>query len=738
MTLQVAFRFSSLLLSATAFTGLLLMGQLPPVLSALGVGALALSAARAAGWMPDWGPLRWSRQIWNRLLLAACAALVVDLVWISRDLLTAGVHLLVVLMVSKLLTLRERADCTHLHAISFLQLLACAALTVELWYGAVFVLYLLAAVWTLLLFHLTGEAGWREPEEGGDGAATQAAEAGRRGPVRSPLTQEFFWATNGLAAGALALTLAIFFVTPRVGAGFFEKRRVDAIRTTGFSGTVDLGEIGSVKQDETIVMRVILPDHQVPVEERLYFRGSAFDVYNGRAWINSLNPRHLLERSASGAFLAPAARLQVPDGPHRGQPLGLPGLRQEILMEVLDTTVLFAAPFVDTVEGGFLALQGDGMGSLHLPYPASVRFQYRAFSIPDRIAEEDRTAAVLAYPRSIADRFLQRPPMSPRVAELAAEVSGQAKTVLGKVRAVERFLRVTYRYTLDTGTEVSARPLEDFLFVRKSGYCEHYATAMVLMLRTLGIPARLVTGFLSGEWNDFGRYYAVRQRDAHAWVEVYFPRSGWVTFDPTPSVGAAPAGPFAALVGRWVDSLRLKWDRFVVQYSFRDQAMIAHGLRERGEQATGRLSAWLADQVRTAAQAWREAVRWRPASGRMPWVALGVGLAVLGLFVAWRRRALSRAGRRATSEAPEQTPLVRLYVRMLRLLEGRGLRKPPGATPLEFARAVRRQWAAAGAFVEPLTELYCRARFGRAAISPEELARAEALLAGLRAARRRP
>src|SRR3989454_389608 len=93
--------------------------------------------------------------------------------------------------------------------------------------------------------------------------------------------------------------------------------------------------------------------------------------------------------------------------------------------------------------------------------------------------------------------------------------------------------------SLDVGTTMSADPVDDFLFTRKTGYCEHYATAMVVLLRALGIPARLVTGFLPGVWNDFGNYYTIRQQDAHAWVEVYFPLSGWVTFAPTPSVPAA-------------------------------------------------------------------------------------------------------------------------------------------------------------------------------------------------------
>jgi transglutaminase-like putative cysteine protease len=711
-----ALGLASLLSVLIAFGGLLLTGQVPGAVGALGLAALALGAARFAGLLPDWGPFLLSRSVWNATLLGLCALLLVDLLWVTRDPLLSGVYLLGGLMVAKCFMLRERADFAHLQAISFLQLLACAALTVELWYGVVFILYLLTAVWALLLGHLAGEPG---PPPAAGGASAR--------PARSPLTPAFFWTTNGVAAGTLGLTLVLFFVTPRVGAGFFQKSRVEAIRTTGFSGKVDLGEIGSIKQDDTVVMRVVLPEHQAPVEGRLYFRGAAFDVYNGRAWVNSLSAQHQLERSPSGAFMVPG---------EGGRDLARGGLRQEVLLEVLDTTVLFAASFVETVEGGFPALQRDGMGSLHLPYPPVTRFQYRVYSIPDRIAPEDRTATTPASPGPTAGRFLQLPPMGPRVAELTADVSRSAPTVLGKVRAVERFLRANYRYTLDTGEGEGGAPLETFLFDRKSGYCEHYATAMVVMLRTLGIPARLVTGFLPGEWNDFGRYYTVRQKDAHAWVEVYFPRSGWVSFDPTPSLGAEAGDLYATVIGRLVDSLRLKWDRIVIQYSLRDQAAVARGLRERGEGVGRRLSAWLTEVARWAGQDWRETVRRVWALGQDVGAALALAAVGAGLWLLIVRGWRHLRARRPGGGASEHAAVVRLYAAMLRGLEARGFPKAPGSTPLEFARSVSDRWAAAGAFVGPLTDLYCRARFGGEPLSAEERRRARRLLADLRAARR--
>ncbi|MEW6545257.1 MAG: DUF3488 and transglutaminase-like domain-containing protein [Nitrospirota bacterium] len=720
MNPERAFRFSSIFLATAGFTGLVLTGELPVLFVWLGYSAILLSLAQAAGAGADRLRFRLSRRAWNVLLVAAFGAFGADLLWISQDLLQAGIHFLILLMINKLLTLEQRKDFLHLHAISLLELLSAAALTVELWYAAVFVTYLLAAIWTLLLSHLRNEA-----EE----VRASFPPAHRPDLVHTtgPITGRFFWTTNGITLGAFCLTLAIFFVTPRIGTGFFNKNRVERLRTSGFSEQVDLGVIGSVKLDQSVVMRVEFPDQKGPVAERLYFRGAAYDFYNGRSWTNSLTVRRPLERTADGAFLVPR--------PERPEGLG-PGLRQDILLEALDTPILFGLPVVEALKGSFLLVQADGMGGLSLPYPPPSRFQYTIWSAQARLADGERTATAPTYPETVTDYFLQVPDMSPQVAELARAVTGGAATPFEKAVTLERHLRTGYRYSLDVGPTVPASPLEEFLFVRKSGYCEHYATAMVILLRTMGIPARLVTGFLAGEWNDFGRYYTIRQRDAHAWVEVYFPRSGWVTFDPTPSVAAPPSVPVWTAAGRVVDSIRLKWDRFIIRYSLRDQMAVAQGVRERSERARDQAWTLLASLVRWTAEARTRigqpirSPNWLLLAG----LAAGSGALLLLIFVAVRA---ALRGRRQARDFPtaRQTAVVRLYERMLQCVEARGLHKAPGATPWEFARLIAREWAEAGRFVEPLTALYCRVRFGQAPLSPDELRLAEDLLTGLRAVR---
>jgi len=737
MNLERAFRLSSILLAAVGFIGLVMTGELPMGLVFLGLTALAVSLAYVGGWGPEWLGIpflrisKLSRRVWNTFMVGAFIAFGVDLFWISGDILPAAIHFLIILMVNKLFYLLERKDFLQLYALSLLELLAAAALTMDLWYAGVFLAYLFTAIWTLLLYHLRNEAHEAALEKKGRQGSSAREHVADPTLTPGPLTARFFWTTNGIAVGVFCLTLVIFFVIPRIGAGFFQKGRVDLIKTSGFSEKVDLGIIGAVKLDPTVVMRVEFPDQKGPLAERirLYFRGAAYDAYDGRSWANNFARRRVLERTPEGVFKVPSSRRPTDDA--------TPGIRQEILIEALDTAVLFGSSFVDSVKGNFPLTQMDGMGGLYLPYPPLMRFQYSVLSTPDRLLEADRQAPSLAYPAAVRNVFLQLPDVSTRIAELAREVTRESRTPYEMAQAIERHLRQNYQYSLDVGTANPENPVEEFLFARKTGYCEHYATAMVIMLRTVGIPARLVTGFLPGEWNDFGNYYTVRQRDAHAWVEVFYPRSGWITFDPTPSVAGIVSNPFLTKAGKIVDSIRLKWDRYVVQYSFRDQMAAVQGFRERSDKARTQASEFLAPLTR-----WFGSIRMASAEfvrthggvfvGALAVCALGFGLIAV-LVMRGKGRGIRR---RTDSRTVGQVAAAQLYGRMLRHLESRGIRKAPGATPLEFARQVTREWHAAGRFVEPLTVLYCRVRFGQFLLSPEDAQEADDLLIGLRAIKR--
>jgi transglutaminase-like putative cysteine protease len=715
MPFEQAFALSSVLLATIAFSGLVFSQSVSLWLAFPTAIILMISMLHAGGVLfvrRAMAQVTVSPTLWNVLLMGSFVILLIDLTVISRDLLPAGIHFLVVLLDIKLLTLQQRRDYRHLYAISLMAILAAAALTTDAWYVPVFLLYLLTAVWTLLLYHLTQETG----ETTAVVTPSSTAVCLMTSPGR--ITHRFFWLTNGTAVLTITLTLAIFFLIPRIGAGVLQKTSGEALRTTGFSDRVDLGTIGSVKQDPQIVMRIELPDQPAVEKDRLYLRGLAYDQYNGQSWSHSGTRRRSLNLVADGTFFTRPAGSRLPDSQ------SIP-IRQDILLETLDTAVLFAAPFAELVSGEFLTVQADAMSGLHLPFPPSSRIRYSVTSQAPRLVADERIASILAYPDSIRSHYLQVPVGSEQVAGLAYRVSQQATTPFERTLAIQQHLLENYRYSLEADTTTLSHPLEEFLFTRKTGYCEHYATAMVVMLRAVGIPARLVTGFLATEWNEYGSYFTVRQRDAHAWVEVYFPHSGWITMDPTPTVSAAVITTRWEPLSQLGESLRLKWDRLFVHYSAKDQLAVVHGVREGSDALRERVSRWvslLSAPISQVLSRLTHMVRtFHPGMLGLVTGVIVVGLAVLLLILR------DRIGLWATTHLPtshQQLAIVQLYARMVRTVEKHGVNKPPTATASEFARLIEQEWKSAGPIVADVITLYHQGRFSRTPLTPDELSRA--------------
>ena len=682
-------------------------------LSIGGFLALAMSFVQESAWGSWWCLRQLPRSVWNGALVMALLAAAADFLWGTQQALQSSLYILVFLMINKLLTLSRLKDVPQLFVIGFLEFLSAAVLTVDLWYAMAFVVYLLTAVWALLAYHLSCEAV----------QSMTVADEARLALMPVPLTARFFWTTNAIAIAALVVTSGIFLVMPRTGFGFFHQANGTPIKTSGFSEKVDLGVIGAVKLDATLVMRVQFPELEGEPAERMYLKGASFDHYTGQSWTNTFSRRQLLAKTEDGLFEVDtrrAARNAIAGDGHTHR------VNQDILLEALDISVLFGLPFVSEVRGPFMSLETDSMGGVWLPHALPGRLQYAITSMPTSLSNEDRQGDVSDYPAELTRRFLQLPSIDPKVTDLAHAVTRNIATPYGMTIAIKQHLLSHYAYSLDVGSTPSASPLEEFLFTRKAGYCEHYATAMAVMLRTVGIPARLVTGFLPGEWNDFGHYYAVRQQDAHAWVEVWFPRSGWVTFDPTPSILKAFPSPLLKQVQGLIDSIRLKWDRFVIHYSFYDQMTVAQGVRNQGE----RVRVYIGNIMDTL-KSWSESRR-EPGTMRISlssWISFGAILicmiCLLFIGILLRSRTAKAAFQKRDMAA------VHLYSRMLAVLAARGVSKQPGATPLEFSTRVCREFHAAGPLVQELTALYYRVRFGHELLSQYDLQHAEELLTRL-------
>ncbi|HZI86105.1 MAG TPA: transglutaminase domain-containing protein, partial [Pyrinomonadaceae bacterium] len=248
----------------------------------------------------------------------------------------------------------------------------------------------------------------------------------------------------------------------------------------------------------------------------------------------------------------------------------------------------------------------------------------------------------------------------------------------------------------------------DFLFNVQTGHCEYFSTAMAVMLRTRGVPARVVNGFLPGEYNEAADAYTVRQSDAHSWVEVYFPdTNSWVTFDPTPPAGRGvpTRSGVTAWLSKYAEALELYWFQYVVGYDKQEQRSLATSLHNRVFDYR-RLASELFANIKTTIAG---------IAGKVFFLGLAV-LAILltvilvrVLRLGWRRGlAISRLTRE-----PEHTG-VEFYQRLMDLLAQRGLSRLKDQTPLEFASDLGSREALT------ITKLYNRVRFGSEKLSVAE------------------
>jgi transglutaminase-like putative cysteine protease len=644
-----------------------------------GLGGLVLALAASWAWR-HWRPGAEIPPALDRALVTAVAAgFVADLLWLAETWVDAPPRLLIFLVVYKLFTLRTVRDSRTVAFLAFFMLAFASASAFGVGFLFVFVAFVLLSTWLLVLQQVELEA---------------APAAGRVtvGPPVTPVRLFALALTAWLAA--TAITAVLFFAIPRIGLAALPLRAKLGRMITGFSDRVELGAYGPIEIDDTVVMRVYVSEWTDHPERltALRWRGLALDQFDGRAWTVRRDERETVWRTRNGDFA-----LGVPQGTGRI-------LVQEVFREAIGTDVLFAAPRALRLRLRTGAIQVDSMGSLAAPAAAS-QLHYAVES--ELEGDQPPDARVRNAPVSLGDpglaRYLQLPPLAPRVRDLARRLTAESRDAYEAAVQLSAHLSREYRYSLVRERRTSLDPVEEFLFVSRTGNCEYFAAALAVMLRSLGIPARVINGFQRGDWNPYGRYFMVRFRDAHSWVEAYVGGPGWMTLDPSPR-GEVPPELASGPMSLYLDSLRMRWHRYVINWSFRDQVQAAVAIRRQ-------------------TQAWRPALGWFGQWRGLSTAALVVGLGVV-LVRVWRR-AGGPARRRAAARLPG------FYARALRRARRLGLRPEAGETAREFAVRVGRAapgWT--GPFAE-ITGAYEACRFGGVALSPAEVAALEGRVARL-------
>lgn len=636
--------------------------------------------------------------------------------------LLAAVHVLLFATIVRLYSMRTIRDSVFLALLAFAAMLAGAILTIDTLFLIALSLFLLLAVSSFVGLEIRRSS---------EGAAFPSF--GPENKLAHRLNRALAITSGLVAASALVVGGVIFFLIPRFTAGYLSAFNLRPTLMSGFTDNVTLGEIGIIKQSTAVVMRIRIQGDAARAQE-IHWRGGVLTDFDGKRWFTPTPRPHILVPDSAGAY-----QLGIAPLPPNSYFL----LRYTILMEPVATDAIFIAPHPITVWGHFGIdsrfgsprnyLISDDNGSLLNPLHNGAPVHYDAVSEVPMVSRQQLRDTSTDYPSDVRAAYLQLPPLDPRISELAQQITTHDATPYDKAADLERFFHTSFRYTLDLSGMNRPDPLSYFLFTRRAGHCEYFASAMVVMLRTLGIPARYVTGFLPGEFNDVAQDYIIRASDAHSWVEVYFPEYGWITFDPTPPGEAKHAGLFARM-GMYWDWFQFSWNEWVINYDFTHQLSLAHGVHESSASWSQRISDSYREERRRAVN-FLKVTQARLSTS--PYSLPGALIFLLALLVYFRGRALGgfvavRWRLRARREGHLPSELAAFeYRQMLRLLERRGWRKSPAQTPLEFAASIRVPEFAGP--VAELTQLYQSARFGAA---PADARRVSSLLAALKSLRR--
>ncbi len=641
--------------------------------------------------------------------------------------LLATVHLMLFATIVRLYSATTTRDYLFLTMMAFTSMLAAAILTVDTVFLAFFFIFLGLAVSTFVALEM-----WRSAQ----GAVTRPMESGTA--AAEQLHNALGITSVAIAVGALAVGGVIFLILPRFSGGYMSGLNMQPTLISGFSDDVELGEIGEIKKNSMVVMRVTV-DGGLEAAHGVRWRGVALTKFDGKRWYNDPHEPTTLTPPGDGGWF----QLNAPDA---AAAKNATPIHYTVLLEPIGSTALFFANEPETVRGRFTEDTGRGpfsqrrtyllkdfTGSVFNPYHSYARMEYEANSLVPMPPPASVRQAGTVYPDSIRDTYLQMPSLDPRIPELAKQITAQENNPYDKARSIEAYLHTHYGYTLDLSGPPQGDPLAYFLFQKRAGHCEYFAAAMTVMLRTLKIPSRYINGFQTGEYNDVAGDLVVRASDAHSWVEAYFPGYGWLTFDPTPPSNEERQEGLLSRLSHYWDWFQLQWGEWVINYDFVHQITVAQNL--------GRFSRDWAERLRTdfssarrhatdKLKLWQDRVALSPA-GRTG-VILFFGAFVIGVLILRPevRRRLMVLWRTRILPAREMTPhLATLqYMEMLHVLGRSGIHKTDSQTPAEFAASLADGTLAAPVF--ELTSLYEAARYGG---KPSDPQRASSLIGRIRA-----
>jgi transglutaminase-like putative cysteine protease len=646
--------------------------------------------------------------------------------------------------------------------LSFLQTAVATVLNFELLFGVLLLVYFVCGLLALGLFFI-----YRESARYGAAESSGAIHLGstitpllssvapddRVDNASDPLSWPFVRQMGTVSAAALTFAVVFFFVMPRLGQRNWRQPILVGQSMLGASEKIVLGELGHISESPAEVMKVefLEVDTGRPylLGEAPLFRGVCLTRYEQNAWhqfgAHDTDPSSLPRRSTASGLVRQSIHMAASEnsvvycvGPVLAASRGLAieldadSWRIERLDPQLDAFQLDTSGFVDRRQSLFLPHEAREAPEAYREYEQLKRLSARAAQIVEHVDPGDPLA---------------------RARELTSHLHNSGQ----------------YSYTLSPPTrppDVDA--IEDFLFEQPRGHCEYFASALALMLRSVGIPSRVVIGFNGGEWNPWGKFYLVRELHAHAWVEAYLPPDklptavrqrdpaqwrygGWVTLDPTPGAEGSsarlgtPAGQPS--LKQTIEYARYLWASYVMGLNADKQLRAIYEPLYDFTLGAGRAIASVETWSRLAdgIYDWSGLREWQR-TRRVPWRLglLVIFAALASTWAVWRWR--RRRQRPMTTwwsrlkHARRQRVLVDFYLQFEELLARYQQTRPVQETQLEFALAVR-DWLAARAETSAvasvpidIAQAYYRVRYGNSPLDSAERNQVELSLAKLRAA----
>ena len=734
MTLERYFKLSSYTLLTTSFLMLVATRQLDWVATILFAGVLLF------GWQVDAERIKWQMPgtLVSVLMLVFLPFPFVDWLVLRTSPIVALIHFIFFASAMKLMQPKRNRDWLWLYVVAFFQMLLAAGMMIDTTFFVLLVVFLFSAISTLVGFEMRRaqqaleEA--QQTQEVGELEFWRETTTARKTIAPPRWRSVTLFASLSLVA-ILLLATPLFLAMPRLalrngGGGWMQGASL-----SGFSDTVRLGDVGQLKLNPKLVMRVRVNQPPDQYRSSLRWRGVTLDFYDGSSWRDSLSGRN--NRKLTARPVNKRGNTYWVDESaqsHRVEQLAFI-TRQTFYVEPLDTNTIFAAPKPLWVEG-LPSLWHDDSDGLWSSNHALNRLVYQVESDTRQPGDKElRDNNSTDYEVDIHVRYTQLPRgFDPRVKQLATTVANGATTTIDIARRIESHLRSNYSYSLNLRRTNDDEPVADFLFNVRAGHCEYFASAMTLMLRTQGIPARIVNGFQMGEYSEISDFYTVRQSDAHSWVEVYFPKFGWLAFDPTPAAGLSQyENNWLATIRHFSESVEMFWLENVIGFSANEQASLAIRVQRLVSDSQGdvanQMTEWKLRFMSLLGKLRRDWPSHSPSelttslfTHPATWTILAISL-ILGGLVYYRKHTNSWQRR---IQAEPTASAIAFYQAMLEALARAGYHRPPEQTPQEFARQLRLVG------VLELTMLYQQVRFGGKQLSETDVQRVEAVLKELR------